>query len=69
VRKSFSKWLLVITLGFAAVFAIAASAQKQSCTTCPIVQMLKGIRTCQVAEPNLSLSEPEPNSKQAQSNQ
>ena len=69
MNKKLSKWPLIFVLGFAAVVVIAASSQKQSCTTCPIVQMLKGIRTCQVAEPNTSPSEPEPNSKPAQSNQ
>jgi hypothetical protein len=69
MNKTPSKWPLIFVLGFVAVVLIAASAQKQSCSTCPIVQMLKGIKTCQVPEPNSSPSDPEPNSKPAQSNQ
>jgi hypothetical protein len=69
MNKTPSRWPLIFVLGFVAMVAIAASAQKQPCTTCPIVQMLKGIRTCQVVEPNTSPSNQEPNSKPAQSNQ
>ena len=56
-NKQASKWPLIFVLGFVAVVVIAASSQKQSCTTCPIVQMLKGIRTCQVPEKPMDQNE------------
>jgi hypothetical protein len=68
-NKTPSKWPLIFILGFAAVVVIAASAQKNSCTTCPIVQMIKGIKSCATAEPNATAANPEPNTKPAESNQ
>jgi hypothetical protein len=68
-NKSQSKWPLVFVVGFMGMMLVALFAQKQPCTTCPIVQMIKGIKSCAVAEPNSSPSESEPNSKPAQSNQ
>jgi hypothetical protein len=68
-NKTPSKWSFIFVAGFIGVMMVAAFVPKQPCTICPIVQMLKGIRTCQVPEPNSSPSEPEPNFKPAQSNQ
>gem|GEM_PF-6966345 len=69
MNKKQSKWPLIFVLGFAAVVVIAASSQKQSCTTCPIVQMIKGIKSCAIAEPNATPANPEPNTTPAESNQ
>ena len=67
MAKSPSKWSGAIFFGFIAVVAIGISAQRKPCYTCPLTQTLKGQKTCQIAEPNATLSNQQPNSKQTQS--
>jgi hypothetical protein len=68
-NKTPKNWYFVFAVGFMGVMMVALFAQRQPCTTCPIVQMIKGIKSCAVAETNATPANPEPNITPAESNQ
>jgi hypothetical protein len=68
-NKAPSKWPFIFVAGFMGVMLVALFAQRQPCTTCPIVQMIKGVKSCVVTEPNSAQANSEPNSTPAEPNQ
>jgi len=68
-NKAPRNWPFIFVAGFMGVMLVALFAQRQPCTTCPIVQMIKGIKSCAMAEPNSKPAIIEPNAAPAESNQ
>ncbi len=57
-NKTPKNWLFIFVAGFIGVMLVTLFAQNKTCTTCPIVQMIKGIKSCSVAEKPADQNEP-----------
>jgi len=57
-NKASPKWIFIFVAGFIGVMMIVAFTPKQPCTICPVVQMMRDIKTCLVQEKTADQDEP-----------